>query len=100
MHRSARRTLARESLVHPHLPAKETPAPLRRGWLSANDIYLLVVEQVLEIILTFFTLNVDGDPEAEPAPVALPPLLGLVPDAAPLLPLEPDPLLSVPIRRI
>ena len=98
MHRPARRPLARESLVHPHLPAKETPAPLRRGWLSANDIYLLVVEQVLEIILTFFTLNVDGDPEEEPAPVAPAPLLGLV--AAPLLPLlEPDPLLSVPIRR-
>ena len=96
MHRPARRPSPRESLGRQHLYAKkEAPAPLRKGSLYANDIYLLVVEQVLEIILIFFTLNVD--PEEEPAPVAPAPLLGLVADAAPLL--EPDPLLSVPIRR-
>jgi hypothetical protein len=82
---------------------------------------LLVVEQVLEIIFTFFTLKVDPE-EEEPAPVALEPLL--LPDELPMLPLlelgelpvlpllelgelpmlpllepEAEPLLSVPIMR-
>jgi len=67
--------------------------------------YLLLVEQVLEIIFTFFTLK-----EEEPAPVVLEPLLAA--DEPPMLPLllelgelpmlpllEAEPLLSVPIRR-
>jgi hypothetical protein len=82
--------------------------------------YLLVVEQVLEIIFTFFTLKVPE--EEEPAPVALEPLL--LPDELPMLPLlelgelpalpllelgelpmlpllepEAEPLLSVPVMR-
>jgi len=55
---------------------------------------LLVVEQVLEIIFTFCTVNVGWDPEEAPAPVALE--LGELP----MLPLlEADALLSVPIMR-
>jgi hypothetical protein len=68
----------------------------------------LLVEQVLEIIFTFFTVKVD--PEEEPAPLvleplplaeplALEPLLGLD-ELPPMLP-EADPLLSLlPVTRI
>jgi hypothetical protein len=52
----------------------------------------LLVEQLLEIIFTFFTLNVDPEAPAEaPAPLEaaeLPaPLLGLDPAADPLSPM-------------
>jgi hypothetical protein len=69
----------------------------------------LLVEQVLEIIFTFFTVKVDPEPEEDPLaleplpveePLALEPLLGL--DELPMLPLLPeaDPLLSpLPIIR-
>jgi len=53
----------------------------------------LLVEQLLEIILTFFTVNVDC-PEEEPMAPELEAL-----DPAPLLGLEADPLLSVPLMR-
>ena len=66
----------------------------------------MLVEQVLEIIFTLFTVNVDCVPEEEPAPVPVL-LLGLVeleldePGLEELELLEPeaDELLSVPIRR-
>ena len=64
-------------------------------------IYLLV-EQVLEIIFTLFTVNVDCVPEEEPAPLAPALLLGLdEPGLEELGLLEPeaDELLSVPMRR-
>jgi hypothetical protein len=60
----------------------------------------LLVEQVLEIIFTLFTVNVDCVPEEEPAPAAPALLLGL--DELGLLGLlepEADELLSVPMRR-
>jgi hypothetical protein len=60
---------------------------------------LLVVEQVLEIIFTFFTLKVDWDPEEEePAPVALEPLL--LPDELPMLPLELGELPVLPLLEL
>jgi hypothetical protein len=52
----------------------------------------LLVEQLLEIIFTLFTLNVEPDPE-ELAPVEAAELLGLEEEDAELL-------LSVPVRRI
>jgi hypothetical protein len=55
----------------------------------------LLVEQVLEIIFTLFTVNVDWVPE-EPAPAA-PLLLGL--EELGLLEPEADELLSAPMRR-
>lgn len=58
-------------------------------------VYLLV-EQVLEIIFTLFTVNVDWVPE-ELAPVAPAPLLGL--EELGLLEPEADELLSLPMRR-
>jgi len=57
----------------------------------------LLVEQVLEIIFTLFTVNVDCVPEEEPAPVAPALLLGL--EELGLLEPEADALLSVPMRR-
>ena len=57
----------------------------------------LLVEQVLEIIFTLFTVNVDCVPEEEPAPVAPAPLLGL--EELGLLEPEADELLSLPMRR-
>lgn len=54
----------------------------------------LLVEQVLEIIFTLFTVNVDCVPEEEPAPVAPALLLGLEG-----LEPEADELLSLPMRR-
>jgi hypothetical protein len=60
----------------------------------------LLVEQVLEIIFTLFTVNVDWVPEA-PAPPAL--LLGLEElglEELGLLEPEADELLSVPMIRI
>ena len=83
-----------------------------RGPLKTAYRLYLLVEQVLEIIFTFFTMKVD--PEEDPAPLmleplpledplALEPLLGLdelLPPILPLLP-EADPLLSLlPITRI
>lgn len=62
----------------------------------------MLVEQVLEIIFTLFTVNVDCVPEEEPAPVAPAPLLGLDElglEELGLLEPEADALLSVPIRR-
>ena len=59
-------------------------------------VYLLV-EQVLEIIFTLFTVNVDCVPEEEPAPVAPALLLGL--EELGLLEPEADELLSLPMRR-
>lgn len=58
-------------------------------------VYLLV-EQVLEIIFTLFTVNVDWVPE-EPAPLAPALLLGL--EGLGLLEPEADELLSFPIMR-
>ena len=58
----------------------------------------MLVEQVLEIIFTLFTVKVDCVPEAEPAPVAPALLLGL--EELGLLEPEADELLSVPMRRI
>jgi hypothetical protein len=58
----------------------------------------LLVEQVLEIIFTLFTVNVDCVPEEEPAPLAPALLLGL--EELGLLEPEADELLSVPMRRI
>ena len=61
-----------------------------------NAAIYLLVEQVLEIIFTLFTVNVDCVPEEEPAPApAL--LLGL--EELGLLEPEADELLSVPMRR-
>lgn len=57
----------------------------------------MLVEQVLEIIFTLFTVKVGWVPEEEPAPVA-PALLGL--EELGLLEPEADELLSVPMRRI
>lgn len=57
----------------------------------------LLVEQVLEIIFTLFTVNVDCVPEEEPAPVAPALLLGL--EELGLLEPEADELLSLPMRR-
>jgi hypothetical protein len=56
----------------------------------------LLVEHVLEIIFTLFTVNVDWAAE-EPAPVAPAPLLGL--EEPGLLEPEADELLSVPMMR-
>jgi hypothetical protein len=64
-------------------------------------VYLLV-EQVLEIIFTLFTVNVDCVPDEEPAPVAPAPLLGLEElglEELGLLEPEADELLSLPMRR-
>jgi len=61
----------------------------------------LLVEQVLEIIFTLFTVNVDCVPEEEPAPVPVL-LLGLDElgfEELGLLEPEADELLSVPMRR-
>ena len=61
----------------------------------------MLVEQVLEIIFTLFTVNVDCVPEEEPAPVPVL-LLGLEElglEELELLEPEADELLSVPIRR-
>jgi hypothetical protein len=77
---------------------KQNPRDPRGGWLFYGANYLLVVEQLLETMLTFFTLNVPCEeeplltpPEAEalelPAP-APPEMLPLV-LPAPLLPLMP-----------
>jgi len=55
----------------------------------------LLVEQLLEIIFTFFTVNVGWVPEE--APVAPAPLLGL--EELGLLEPEADELLSVPMSR-
>jgi len=57
----------------------------------------LLVEQVLEIIFTLFTVNVDCVPEEEPAPAEPAPLLGL--EELGLLEPEADELLSDPMRR-
>jgi hypothetical protein len=57
----------------------------------------LLVAQVLEIIFTLFTVNVDCVPEEEPAPAAPALLLGL--EELGLLEPEADALLSVPMRR-
>jgi hypothetical protein len=54
----------------------------------------LLVEQVLEIIFTLFTVKVDCVPEEELAPVAPALLLGLE-ELEP----EADELLSLPMRR-
>jgi hypothetical protein len=62
-----------------------------------NAAIYLLVEQVLEIIFTLFTVNVDCVPEEEPAPAAPALLLGL--DELGLLEPEADELLSVPMRR-
>ena len=40
MHRPARRPLARESLVHPHLPAKRNPRAIAQG-LAFRERHLL-----------------------------------------------------------
>jgi hypothetical protein len=119
MHRLARWPSARKSLV---LAGERKPLQFLQGSqaLLRLPTYLLVVEQVLEIIFTFFTLKVPE--EEEPAPVALEPLL--LPDELPMLPLlelgelpvlpllelgelpmlpllepEAEPLLSVPVMR-
>jgi hypothetical protein len=71
-----------------------------------QPVYLLV-EQVLEIIFTLFTVNVDCVPEEEPAPVAPAPLLGLEElgfeelglEELGLLEPEADELLSLPMSR-
>jgi hypothetical protein len=61
----------------------------------------LLVEQVLEIIFTLFTVNVDWVPEA-PAPAAPPLELGLVElglEELGLLEPEAEELLSLPMMR-
>jgi hypothetical protein len=58
----------------------------------------LLVEQVLEIIFTLFTVNVDCVPEEEPAPLEPALLLGL--EELGLLEPEADELLSLPMMRI
>ena len=57
----------------------------------------MLVEQVLEIIFTLFTVNVDWPPDEEPAPLAPALLLGL--EELGLLEPEADELLSLPMRR-
>ena len=82
------------------------------GQPSASRAVYLLVEQVLEIIFTLFTVNVDCVPEEEPAPAAPAPLLGaeelgleelglveLGLEELGLLEPEADALLSVPMRR-
>jgi hypothetical protein len=62
----------------------------------------LLVEQVLEIIFTLSTVNVDWVPEEEPAPAAPALLLGLAElglEELGLLEPEADELLSVPMSR-
>ena len=59
----------------------------------------MLVEQVLEIIFTLLTVKVDPEPEDDPLPLVLEPLLGLDEPLLPMLP-EADPLLSLlPIMR-
>lgn len=91
MHRPARRSSARQFLNLVTTPKRKTPQ-LRRGALRKPSRCYLLVEQLLEIIFTLFTLNVEPDPE-ELAPVEAAELLGLEEEDAELL-------LSVPVRRI
>jgi hypothetical protein len=58
----------------------------------------LLVEQVLEIIFTFFTVKVDWVAEEDPAPAEPVPLFALEEPLGLLAP-EADELLSVPITR-
>ena len=94
MHRPARRSAPRKSLGW-IISQKKTPALFASGVnpFASAAIYLLV-EQVLEIIFTLFTVNVDCVPEEAPAPVAPALLLGLE-ELEP----EADELLSLPMRR-
>jgi len=117
MHRPARRPSPRKSLgwgiyKRSHLTeeddlTKENPrAFLRRGSIIFNAAVYLLVEQVLEIIFTLFTVNVDWAPAA---PALLPEVLepglvelGLVElglEELGLLEPEADELLSLPMRR-
>jgi hypothetical protein len=65
---------------------------LCRGLQETAILLYLVVEQLLEIIFTFFTVNVGCDPDEEPPGVdAL--------DPAPLLGLVAEPPLSLPMMR-
>ena len=57
MHGHARWPSARESLVS--FDKKEAPARAQGPFLLRLLSYLLVVEQVLEIIFTFLTVKVD-----------------------------------------
>src|SRR5579859_2479049 len=98
MHRPARWTSPRKSLEAVY-SQKENPRAFASGVQpSAKAPVYLLVEQVLEIIFTLFTVKVSWLPEEEPAPVAPALLLGL--EELGLLELEADELFSVPMRRI
>jgi hypothetical protein len=57
----------------------------------------LLVEQLLEIIFTFFTLNVLAPPDAAPVPEVE---LVLVVEEVPVPDVESEPVPGVPITRI
>jgi hypothetical protein len=57
----------------------------------------LLVEQLLEIIFTFFTLNVLAPPDAAPVPEVE---LVLVVEEVPVPEVESEPVPGVPITRI
>ena len=107
MHRPARWPSPRKFLEVCLFRKKKTPALLASGVNHLRVAVYLLVEQVLEIIFTLLTVNVDCVPEEEPAPVAPAPLLGLVElgleelglEELGLLEPEADALLSVPMRR-
>jgi hypothetical protein len=95
MHRPARWPSPRKSLGWV-ISQKKTPALFASGVNpSASAAIYLLVEQVLEIIFTLFTVNVDCVPEEAPAPVAPALLLLGLEELEP----EADELLSLPIRR-
>jgi len=78
---------------------------LRRGSIISKAAVYLLVEQVLEIIFTLFTVKVDWVPAAPALPEVLEPevlepgLVELGLEELGLLELEADELLSLPMRR-
>jgi hypothetical protein len=87
MHRPPRRSFAsKQSLKNP-AQAKEKPRSfLGYGVPETYVVKLYLVEQLLEIIFTFFTVKVD-EPEDTPPAAALLPLAELAALASLLLPI-------------